>query len=96
MLITMESLSSVCLSLTHLINSDHFGVKGFFLFGQNIDSKKLNVAKRSDSSAFASTRYHMTENAVDREADSTQVTSDPESSTFSAHHSVLTFLTSAA
>ncbi|RVE65180.1 hypothetical protein OJAV_G00134060 [Oryzias javanicus] len=39
---------------------------------QNLDTKKLHVAKRSDAGAFASTRYHMTESAVDREAESTQ------------------------
>ncbi|XP_036070824.1 centrosomal protein of 295 kDa isoform X3 [Oryzias melastigma] len=39
---------------------------------QNLDAKKLHVVKRSDAGAFASTRYHMTESAVDREAESTQ------------------------
>ncbi|XP_035536030.1 centrosomal protein of 295 kDa [Morone saxatilis] len=39
---------------------------------QNIDSKKPQVVKKSDVSAFAATHYHMPESTVDREVDTNQ------------------------
>ncbi|XP_051254471.1 uncharacterized protein cep295 isoform X8 [Dicentrarchus labrax] len=39
---------------------------------QNIDSKKPQVVKKSDVSAFAATHYHMPESTVDREVDTKQ------------------------